>query len=104
MTNFKVYLSPVAEKKLTYLLEYILSEWGLKSRNMFLDEFKKSVGRIAKYPKSCPESKSLGIYKNVVNKQTSFYYQINNKDIEILTLTDNRQAPKSILKEIKNIG
>ena len=104
MTNFKVYLSPVAEKKLTLLLEYIQSEWGQKSRNKFLEAFKKNIGRIAKYPKSCPESKSLGIYKNVVNKQTSFYYHINDKEIEILTITNNRQDPKSILKEIKKIG
>lgn len=103
MSNFKVFLSPVAEKKLTNLLEYILVEWGVKSRNKFLMEFEKNIRRIEKYPKSCPESKTLGLYKNVINKQTSFYYQINKKEIEILTITDNRQDPKSILKEVKSL-
>ena len=104
MTKFTAYLSPVAEKKLEKLVEYILQEWGVQSKNEFLKKLEKNIRKIEKYPESSPKSKKLGIYKNVVGKQTSFYYRIKKKDIEILTITDNRQDPKTILKELKTLA
>lgn len=55
-------------------------------------------------PKSCPMTESEGIFKNVVSKQTSYYYRIQNLDIEIITLTDNRQNPEKIAKELEKLS
>ena len=104
MSKFHVYLSPVAERKLEMLLDQVEIEWGRKSRDEFLERFSRNVRKIEKFPKSCSESKKLKIFKNVINKQTSFYYRIKKKEIEILTITDNRQNPAAILKELKNFG
>lgn len=42
------------------------------------------------------------LYKCIVDKHSSFYYRIINKDIEIITLIDNRQNPEKVAEEIKS--
>jgi len=98
-----VFLSPIAERKIELLLEFIEIEWSKKAKNTFLEKFKKAVKTISNQPNSFPESNALkGLYKCVVSKQTSFYYRIVNEEIEIITLIDNRQNPKEVLKELKS--
>ena len=59
-------------------------------------------GKIEKNPQIAPKSSLLkGIHKNVVTKQTSFYYLISGNEIHIITLTDNRQNPKKTIKELR---
>lgn len=102
MNKHQVYLSPVAEYKLESLVEYLNSEWGEKSKSKLLKELKQSIAQIESFPESCPKSESFdGIYKCVVSKLTSFYYRIHNQEIEILTITDNRQNPNELLEEIR---
>jgi plasmid stabilization system protein ParE len=63
----KVYLSPLAEKKLSLLLEYIEHEWTNKERNEFLEKILNSFHRVATYPESSPKSQAFpGLYKCVV--------------------------------------
>lgn len=98
----KVYFSRLAESKLLELSEYLLEEWGLKTRNKFIDKLKAKIEQISSYPRSCPVSKEVdGLYKCVVTKQTTFYYRISlqKKEIEIITLFDSRQDPKKLKKE-----
>lgn len=98
----KVYLSPLTEKKIELLLEYLEQEWSIKSRNEFLLKLKNKIQQISRHPESCIKSKDFPhLYKCVVSKQTSFYYRIKSKEIEIITLIDNRQDPVKINKEIK---
>ena len=102
MKIFEVFLSPLAEKKLLILLEYLIEELGINSKDKYLKKFKSAVKQISTHPKSCPESTELkGIYKCVVNKQSSFFYRIKNNEIEIITLFDNRQDQSKIFKEIE---
>ncbi|WP_456461340.1 type II toxin-antitoxin system RelE/ParE family toxin [Reichenbachiella sp.] len=102
MKKYKVYLSPVAEFKLQSLTQYLNSEWGEKTKHKFLKELAQSVSKIESFPESCPKSDSFnGIYKCVVSKLTSFYYRIQNEEIEIITVTDNRQNPDELLEEIR---
>jgi len=98
----KVYLSPLAEKKLSLLLEYIEHEWTNKERNEFLDKLLNTFHRVATYPESSPKSQAFpGLYKCVVSKHTSFFYRFNIDDLEIITVFDNRQNPKVIEAEIE---
>ena len=99
----KVFLSPIAERKIELLLEFIETEWSKSAKDKFLEKFKKSVKTVSNQPKSFPVSKSMKcLFKCVVSKQTSFYYRIINNEIEIITLIDNRQNPIEILKELKS--
>ncbi|MEX0810779.1 MAG: hypothetical protein WD048_01095 [Chitinophagales bacterium] len=104
MSKYKAYLSPVAEFKLVKILNYIEEEFGINSKAKFLATFTKNVQKIESNPKSCPKTELEGIFKNVISKQTSFYYRIQNLDIEIITLTDNRQDPKKIAKELEKLS
>jgi hypothetical protein len=43
------------------------------------------------------ESKVLnGLRKSVLTPQTSIYYRLNNNEIQIVTLFDNRQNPEKL--------
>ena len=99
-----MYLSKLAESKLTKLTEYLLEKWGLKVKKDFLVKFTHKVDQIASQPESCPKSKQLkGIYKCVVTKQTTFYYRIllEVKEIEIITIFDTRQHPDQHKKQLR---
>lgn len=98
----KVFLSPLAELKLQYLLEYLKDEWGEESRNRFLNKLEESFQTISSFSESHPKTEKLeGIYKLVITKQTSLFYRIKNDQIEVITVFDNRRDPKSVKAEIE---
>lgn len=104
MSKYTVYLSPVAELKLELLVEYLNTEWGESTKTKFLKELKNSISKIENFPESCPKSELYnGLHKCVVSKLTSFYYRIQNQEIEILTISDNRQNPIELLEEIRKL-
>ena len=93
----KVVLSSTAKDKLSDLLEYLERGWSAKVKNDFIKKLDRSIARISAYPQSCPESTQVrGLYKCVVTKQTSLFYRIKPKEIEVVTLFDNRQDPKKL--------
>ncbi len=99
----KVFLSPLAERQLELLLDYLEFEWSVKSRSSFLEKIKKSCKMISLHPKSCLESQEFpNLFKCVVTKQTSFYYRIIDNEIEIISVKDNRQDPDKIEDELKH--
>ncbi len=98
----KIYLSPLAEFKLTRLLAYLEEEWSNHTKNKFLVKLKERIKQISTYPNSYPETEEIkGVFRCVVTNQTSLYYRFNGDEIEIITITDNRQDPDKILKEIR---
>jgi plasmid stabilization system protein ParE len=98
----KVYLSPLAEYKLTKLLEYLEEEWGKSSKDNFLEKLNEKKSQISSQPRSTPLTEDFDdIHWCVVTSQNSFYYRILKQDIEIITITDNRQNPEKIIKEIR---
>ncbi len=102
MKKHEVFLSPLTERKLIILLDYLIEKWGVNSKNKYLSKFKSAINQISTHPESCPESLEMkGLYKCVVTKQSSFYYRIRNSEIEIITLFDNRQDQSKIFEEIK---
>jgi plasmid stabilization system protein ParE len=104
MSSYSVFLSPIAEKKLILLLEYLEIEWGVKSKKDYLKQLQKAIKTISKNPKAFEESKSFkNLYRCVVTKQSAFFYRINKKEIEIITIIDNRQNPEIIKKELRKL-
>ncbi|MCH2236173.1 MAG: type II toxin-antitoxin system RelE/ParE family toxin [Crocinitomicaceae bacterium] len=105
MTKYEVRLSPIAEIKLKKIADYILEEFGLKSREKFLKIFTEHVRKLETHPETGVESKLIKeLRKNVVSKQTSFYYRIKGNQVFFLTVSDNRQDPKKLMKEIKKLA
>ena len=99
----RIFLSPIAERKLELLLEYLETNWSRKTRDNFLSKLLKSFKQVSNHPNSCPESLEFAnLFKCIVTKQTAFYYRIKSNEIEVITITDNRQDPDKIFEEIKH--
>lgn len=100
----KVYLSPLAEYKLIRLTEYLEEEWGVSSKNKFLDKLKQKFDQISLQPESSPITEDFDtVYWSVVTHQCSLYYRVQENEIEIITISDNRQDPEKIRKEITSV-
>jgi len=95
--NRRVVISPIAEKKLEALLEYLLVEWSLKVKTNFIKRLDDYLQIIKQEPESFPESEKVsGLRRCVITKQTSIYYEFNDKEIRILSFFDTRQDPDKL--------
>jgi plasmid stabilization system protein ParE len=100
--HYEVYLSPLAEVKLTKLLNFLSEEWSEKIKDNYLTILKSKFTQLSNFPESCELSaKKKGVYKCVVTKQSIFFYRIKGREVEIITLFDSRQDPKKLRKELK---
>ena len=98
----EVRLSKRAMKKLDSLLVYLENEWSTKVKHNFILKLDKSLKQIQKLPDSFPESEKIkGLRKCVVTKQTTVFYRYSDTSIDVITIFDNRQNPKSQKKEMK---
>jgi len=93
----EVVFSKRAKKYLENLLAYLESNWSLNVKYSFVSKLDQSVIKILNFPKSCPVSgKKKGVYKCIVSKQTSFFYRIKGKNIEVIAFIDNRMNPNKV--------
>jgi plasmid stabilization system protein ParE len=89
-------------KKLDSLLVYLENEWSTKVKHNFILKLDKSLKQIQKLPDSFPESEKIrGLRKCVVTKQTTVFYRYSDTSIDVISIFDNRQNPKSQKKEMK---
>jgi len=99
----EIRLSKRAMKKLDSLLGYLEEEWSSKVKHEFVLKLDKSLKQIQKQPDSFPESEKIkGLRKCVVTKQTTVFYKYSKTSIDVVTIFDNRQNPKSLKKETKD--
>lgn len=98
----EIRLSKRAMEKLDSLLIYLEDEWSTKVKHDFVLKLDKSLKQIQKLPDSFPESEKIkGLRKCVVTKQTTVFYKYSETTIDVVTIFDNRQNPKSLKKETK---
>ncbi len=98
----EIRLSKRAMKKLDSLLVYLENEWSTKVKHNFILKLDKSLKQIQKLPDSFPESEKIrGLRKCVVTKQTTVFYRYSDTSIDVISIFDNRQNPKSQKKEMK---
>jgi len=97
----KVILSKQAADKLEILLNYLESQWSESVKQNFIKKFDDSVKAITLFPESTEKSNlKEGLHRCVVTKQTTFYYQFNDFEIQIITVFDTRMNPELLKKEI----
>jgi plasmid stabilization system protein ParE len=93
--ELEVILTTTAEKRIREILNYVELNFGTNSSEKLLKLFIKSFNQISKFPRSGKESqKQTNHFQLVLNKQSSFYYLIENDKIYILTAFDNRMEEK----------
>lgn len=98
-----VFLSELAEVKLSKLNRYLLENWNLKIRDEFLQKLNQKIEQISSQPDSCPVSGVFpNLFKCVVTKQTTFYYRVLKEanEIEIVTIFDTRQDPVKLREDL----
>jgi len=87
----KVSFSPEANERLAEIVEYLVNEWSIVSAEKFLHKLDHKLDNIKLFPHSYPKlSISSNVRCCVVAKQISIYYRVLEKEIEIVTLYDNR--------------
>ena len=60
----RVFLSELAESKLLKLSEYLLENWDLKTRDLFIAKLTEKIEQISIQPQSCPKSSEFhNLYK-----------------------------------------
>ncbi|GGB71239.1 hypothetical protein GCM10007424_09070 [Flavobacterium suaedae] len=98
----KVSFSNLAYRKLGYILEYLEEEWSEKVKKKFITILNEKIEQISDFPESCIKSNTHdNLRMCIITKQTSLLYRINNNEIEVITLFDNRTNFKKITAEIR---
>ena len=86
-------LTKEVDKQLHEILDYLESEFSLKTSNKFLDQVLKSIQTLETFPYGYPKvDKSPNVRKCVLNKRAIAYYRINEalQQVEILTIENTR--------------
>ncbi|MGE0090811.1 MAG: type II toxin-antitoxin system RelE/ParE family toxin [Bacteroidales bacterium] len=89
--------SPLAEKDLESILEYLDENWSQKVIIRFLRKIDMVISQIAKVPNQYPIiNRKLEVRKCVITKQNTLFYRESKNRIEIIRLYDTRQDPKKL--------
>ena len=96
----RVIWSPLAEKDLDEILNYLIINWNTHTTIKFLDKIEKVITQILKNPNQFPlVNKGLEIRKCVVTKHNTLFYRSHDNIIHILRLYDVRQNPDKLMFE-----
>jgi Plasmid stabilization system protein len=90
MAKSKVIWSTEALDSLERILDYVFEEWGINPVMDLQNEIERLIIAIRNNKKLCPDSKTVGLRKCVLSKQTSMIYKIAKSQLEIVTFIDNR--------------
>lgn len=102
MKTRRVYLSPLAERKLTLVLEYLETEWSEKIKYDYLQTLKQQLEKISQNPTAYPALRGFKeVRKCQVTKHNSLFFRYSESEVEVISHFDNRQNPKKIWEEIK---
>lgn len=91
----KIVFSPEANENLSDIVSYLVSEWSVNVGEKFLTILENKINTIKIFPLSHPSVKN-NIRACLINRQITLYYRVNEIEIEVITLFDNRQNPDSL--------
>ena len=95
----EIKISIDAQKKTKLLLEYLETKWSVRVRIEFAKKLYDSLKIIRSNPEIFPKStRNKKLYKCVVTKQTTVFYNFTNKRVNVVALFDTRQNPSKIKK------
>lgn len=78
-------------------IDYLLSEWGIKATQEFINEINSALKKISKMPEMFPMSNYRNVRKCVIRKQITIFYKINSEGkIEIVRVWNNKQNPEKL--------
>jgi plasmid stabilization system protein ParE len=96
--NRMIIWSPLAERDLDIILQYLKEKWDTNTMNQFIDLTEKILDQISTNPKQFQIIfKKKKVRKCVLTKHNTLYYRFTNDQIQILGIFDNRQDPKTLI-------
>jgi plasmid stabilization system protein ParE len=95
--TYNIIWTDEALANLSDIFKYLEFRWTEKERRNFARLLERQITMIQSNPELFPASRTLyKLRKSVLSKQTSIYYRIDNNEIRIVSLFDNRQNPKRL--------
>ena len=90
----RIVWSPLAEKDLIDISDYLIANWNVKTVNQFLSLVDHLILLVSKNPLQFPKiNEELNVRKCVITKHNSIFYRVSSKQIDILRIFDTRQDP-----------
>jgi len=94
---YKILWTDEALDNLADIIEYLEHRWTKREIRSFSRLLDQHVKLIRSNPELFPMSATSSLLrKSVLTKQTTIYYRLANKEIQIVTLFDNRQDTKKL--------
>ena len=96
-STYKIIWTDEALDNLADIIEYLELRWTKREIRNFSRLLDQQVNLIRSNPELFPTSTASSLLrKSVLTKQTTIYYRVDNNEIQIVTLFDNRQDPKNL--------
>ncbi len=89
----KISWTPEARISYFNILDYLLSNWGQKELQNFVDMTDSVLRQIQMNPGMFKRSKKKNIHIGFISKHTSLFYRVTLDEIQLLTFWDNRRDP-----------
>lgn len=85
----------MAKKRLDTVISYLEAEWTSKEILRLEKNLQGFLGKISKYPNSCPSTKNnKALRKGLVDKNNYIVYRIKTKELlEIVNFRGTKQRP-----------
>jgi len=95
--TYRFIWSEEAINGLNVIIKYIENNFSEKVVKKFISRFDKYLELIKSNPEAFSLTpKSKNIRRSIVAKLTSIYYIVDNQDIYLVSIRDNRMKPKKI--------
>ena len=95
--RYKVTISERAENNLDKIFDYLEDNWPAKVKNDFKEKLYKEVNHLRKNPYMYQHSNiRKDIRRCIVTKHNAMYYRIKGREVEIITIHNTSNDPKSL--------
>lgn len=99
----QIIVSPLAAKELDELYQYLQTEFGQSAVEKFHKKWITFLSVIANQPRLFPIlNKRKNLRKYAIHPKTLIIYKPSVRNIEIVTIFNNRQNPKKLKSFIRN--
>jgi plasmid stabilization system protein ParE len=98
-----IFWTDEAIHSLNSCVEFLESVWDEKIIEKFLDLIDGKIDLISSNPEIGSKVFSTDNRKLLIHENVSLYYKVDNSELKILLIWDNRQDPKKLLRDLKKI-
>jgi len=96
-STFKIIWSDEALNNLKSIIDYLENRWTQKEITNFSRLLEKNLKLIENSPFLFPLSDDFkDVRRAVLSPQTTIYYRVEQNEIHLITLFDNRQNPEKL--------